>query len=438
MYKIPLREYHLVQIALKWMPFSMLNIAINSHQNWPRVSPRIIELMRRGAEIGLELATSPLFLDALEGVNFKGNSTDDLHDDPVIQAKHRRAIRASVLHWLNAIIEAPDQAVAPYSVDEAVDSTADMYQSQAAQMLQKNSHSIQNIAWQYWMKIVFQLTKEPLELQQLLELSSISIRSFSEDSLQLGMERLEQIEASRKRSGIEEQIDLVTRIIDGQDIDITRTSHSLNYSIKQPHHSAIVWSEEIDTEISALETVAAVFQKACQQTESLKIIVSPSVIWVWASAEFSVNERLLETVLKQHENVRISFGSGSSGLDGFRRAHLDAQAAQRVLGRLKSNIQLVSYERVRLMAFLSKDAKSIQHYSEHVLGELAQAPATVRQSLHAFLECGCNATEAAKKLHTHRNTLLRRLAKAEEMLPRPLAENRIQVAVALEALYWIL
>ncbi|KZZ47705.1 MAG: helix-turn-helix domain-containing protein [Saccharospirillaceae bacterium] len=416
----------------------MLDIAIHSHQNWPRASPRIIELMRRGAEIGLELATSPLFLDALEGVNFKGNNTDDVHDDPVIQAKHRRAIRASVLHWLNAIIEAPDQPVSPYSVDEAVDSTVDMYQSQAAQMLQKNSHSIQDIAWQYWMKIVFQLSKDPLELQQLLELSSISIRTFSEDSLQLGLERLEKIEASRKRSGTEEQIDLVTRIIDGQDIDIAHTSHLLNYSIQRPHHSAIVWSEEIDTEISALETVAAVFQKACQQTESLKIIVSPSVIWVWVSADFSVNERLLETVLKQHENVRISFGSGSSGLDGFRRAYLDAQAAQRVLGRLKSNTQLVSYERVRLMAVLSKDAKSIQHYSEHILGELAQAPATVRQSLHAFLESGCNATEAAKKLHTHRNTLLRRLAKAEEMLPRPLAENRIQVAVALEALYWIL
>ena len=140
--------------------------------------------------------------------------------------------------------------------------------------------------------------------------------------------------------------------------------------------------------------------------------------------------------------MRLSFGgtsgSGDKGLDDFRQSHLDAIAAQRVLGRLKSNIQLVSYDRVRLMAFLSKDAKSIQHYSEHVLGELAQAPANIRQSLHAFLECGCNVTEAAKHLHTHRNTLLRRLTKAEEMLPRPLSENRIQVAVALEALYWIL
>ena len=416
----------------------MLDIAINTHQNWPKVSDRIIELMRCGAELGLELATSTLFLEALEGVNFKGNGKDDLHDDPVIQAIHRRAIRASIIHWLNAILKSPDQAVAPYAVYEAIDSTAEMYQSQAAEILQKNAHSIQDIAWQYWMKVVFQLTQEPQELQQLLELSSISIRSYNEDSLELWLDRLEQVTAGKKRSDIEEQRELVSNIISGEENDLSSASGTLNYSFKQAHHSAIVWSEEIDTEISALENVATVFHKACQQNYSLRVIASPSVIWVWASAEVSVNEKILETVLKQNPDVRISFGSGGKGIDGFRRAHLDAQAAQRVLGRLESNIQLVSYERVRLMAFLSKDAKSIQHYSEHVLGELAQAPATVRQSLHAFLECGCNATEAAKKLHTHRNTLLRRLSKAEEMLPRPLADNRIQVAVALGALYWIL
>lgn len=421
----------------------MFNIAINTHQDWPKASERILELMRCGAELGLELATSKLFLDALEGVNFQGNNKDDLHDDPVMQAKHRRAIRASIIHWLNAIIKSPDQAVTPYAVYESVDSTAEMYQAQAAEILQKNAHAVQDIAWQYWMKIVFQLTKDARELQQLLELSSISMRTYNEASLTLWLERLERITSDKKRGDIEEQRELVGKIISGEERDLIRASGILNYSFKQAHHSAIVWSEEIDTEISTLENVATVFQKACQQNHSLKVIASPSVIWVWASAEFSVNEKILETVLKQNTGVRISFGSAGhggagNGIDGFRRAHLDAQAAQRVLGRLESNIQLVSYERVRLMAFLSKDAKSIQHYSEHVLGELAQAPATVRQSLHAFLECGCNATEAAKKLHTHRNTLLRRLTKAEDMLPRPLAENRIQVAVALEALYWIL
>ena len=430
----------------------MLDIAINTVDNWPKISPRISELMRCGAELGLEVATSPMFLEALEEINLDSNSVNsqqgDLHNDPVMQAKHRRAIRASVIHWLNAMIEAPDQPVAPYSTYEAVDSTAELYQEKAAEVLRKNAHSIQDIAWQYWMKIVFQLTDDRLELQQLLELSSLSIRAFTQDSLQLGLDRLALLEIDKTGSDRETQRNLVDKIIAGEAVDLAAATTGLKYSLAQRHYSAIVWSEEIDTEISSLEKVAAVFQSACQQTESLKVIASPSVIWVWVSAEHAVNERLLETALAQHHHVRVSFGvsgggiEGSSaegsGIDGFRRAHLDALAAQRVLGRLKSNIQLVSYDRVRLMAFLAKDGKSIQHYSEHVLGELAQAPATVRQALHAFLECGCNATEAAKKLHTHRNTLLRRLAKAESLLPRPLAENRIQVAVALEALYWIL
>jgi DNA-binding PucR family transcriptional regulator len=47
-----------------------------------------------------------------------------------------------------------------------------------------------------------------------------------------------------------------------------------------------------------------------------------------------------------------------------------------------------------------------------------------------------NASRAAKRLYTHRNSLLRRLARAEQLLPRPLSENSVEVAVALEVLRW--
>lgn len=415
-----------------------MKLAVSTRQRWPSVPQRILDLMRSGAELALQLATSPEVLDQLEAGNFKTADADKLNVDPVLSAKQRRAIRAGTIHWLNAVIERPDQPVSAFLVEEAVLGISEIYPAQAAQLLLSNARSVQDIAWQYWMKIVFQLTQNPLELQQLLEISSVSISTFIDDSLQLGIERMRQDTEARKSGQPEAQRELISRIIAGDEADTSNAERLLNYPFNQPHHSAIIWSEEIDTEIADLESIANAFLKACQQTSSLKILVSPSVIWVWASAHHPVNEKVLESVLKKKENIRISHGEGGSGIDGFRRAHLDAQAAQRVLGRLKSNVQLVSYDRVRLMAFLSKDAKSIQHYSGHVLGDLAQAPAAVRQSLHAFLECGCNATEAARRLHTHRNTLLRRLAKAEEMLPRPLAENRIQVAVALEALYWIL
>ncbi|MFG2825848.1 helix-turn-helix domain-containing protein [Kitasatospora sp. NPDC048365] len=48
----------------------------------------------------------------------------------------------------------------------------------------------------------------------------------------------------------------------------------------------------------------------------------------------------------------------------------------------------------------------------------------------------CNATRAAARLFTHHNTLLRRLARAEQLLPRPLARHTIEVGTALQVFQW--
>ena len=42
----------------------------------------------------------------------------------------------------------------------------------------------------------------------------------------------------------------------------------------------------------------------------------------------------------------------------------------------------------------------------------------------------------AERLYTHRNTVIRRLARADELLPRPLADNLVDIAAALELLRW--
>jgi DNA-binding PucR family transcriptional regulator len=60
----------------------------------------------------------------------------------------------------------------------------------------------------------------------------------------------------------------------------------------------------------------------------------------------------------------------------------------------------------------------------------------VRTAVLAFVNEQCNASRAATRLYTHRNTLLRRLTRAEQLLPRPLEENSVNVAVALDVLRW--
>jgi DNA-binding PucR family transcriptional regulator len=47
-----------------------------------------------------------------------------------------------------------------------------------------------------------------------------------------------------------------------------------------------------------------------------------------------------------------------------------------------------------------------------------------------------NATATASALFTHRNTVIRRIASAERLLRRPLHQDPLSVAVALETLRW--
>ncbi|SIL64346.1 transcriptional regulatory protein [Mycobacteroides abscessus subsp. abscessus] len=50
------------------------------------------------------------------------------------------------------------------------------------------------------------------------------------------------------------------------------------------------------------------------------------------------------------------------------------------------------------------------------------------------MEEALNRTSTAERLYTHRNTIDRRLARVDELLPKPFARNPIEVAAALTLL----
>jgi DNA-binding PucR family transcriptional regulator len=49
-----------------------------------------------------------------------------------------------------------------------------------------------------------------------------------------------------------------------------------------------------------------------------------------------------------------------------------------------------------------------------------------------FLDEADNAPRTAERLHTHRNTVLQRVARATELLGRPPGERRLALELALE------
>jgi DNA-binding PucR family transcriptional regulator len=71
-----------------------------------------------------------------------------------------------------------------------------------------------------------------------------------------------------------------------------------------------------------------------------------------------------------------------------------------------------------------------------VLGDLAGAPPELHETVRTYLRLMGNATATASALFTHRNTVIRRIATAERLLPRPLHQDPFSVAVALETVRW--
>jgi DNA-binding PucR family transcriptional regulator len=71
-----------------------------------------------------------------------------------------------------------------------------------------------------------------------------------------------------------------------------------------------------------------------------------------------------------------------------------------------------------------------------VIGAQLPPSPELRTAVRTFVNEQCNASRAAARLYSRRNTLSRQPSRADQLLPRPLGENSVSVAVALDVLHW--
>lgn len=389
---------------------------------WPKPSERVRELIRAGAQ--LALAAPPEWLDEVDAATLSA-TTKVVAGDPALVAALRRTNRANLIHWATANVRAPGEPVEPNVGDESLSIARDLVRRGITETSLDAYRTGQNAAWLRWMGIAFQLTSDVSELRELLDVSARSISAFIDATIAGISARMAEERGELGRGTHAERREVVSLILEGAPISEHTASRRLGYELAQSHRAAIVWTEE-RASLAALEAVAEAFAR-----RPLTVIANAGTLWVWGSAK---HEPDLARVTGSQ--VRVAIGSVGSGIDGFRRSHLDALTAQRMIARIGSSASVVRFDEVRLAAFVTQDPEAADPFVRDTLGALAGEPVELRESLRVFLRDGCNASLAAEHLRTHRNTLLRRLSRAEELLPRPLAQQRVEVAVALEILRW--
>jgi DNA-binding PucR family transcriptional regulator len=399
---------------------------------WPELSPRVAELFRRGAQVLLDPRAE--WLEQLHAASLSGDPMRPVVEDPVLAAALRRANIANLVHWSAANVEHPGARVQANTGPEVLGTTRDLVRRGLDESVLNAYRTGQSVAWRRWMQICFDLSADPAELRELLDVSARSMSTFVDDTVAAVSERMEAERAELTRGGSAERRAAVTLLLEGAPIGRARAEARLGYGLTGPHTAAIVWNASGAPD--HLESAAEGLLRTIGGGHRLTVVASAAALWVWFPAGGTPRVGDLAAQLSRHPDVRIAVGRPGMDVDGFRRSHLDAAATQRMMARLTSPQQIARFEDVQLVSLLTADPGEADAFVTDALGSLRHADAATQEAVLTYVREQCNTSRAAERLYTHRNTVLRRLARADELLPRPLAENLVNVAAALEVLRW--
>ncbi|MEY9877767.1 DNA-binding PucR family transcriptional regulator [Streptacidiphilus sp. MAP12-33] len=400
--------------------------------SWEPPSPRVRELIRQGAEFSVRAPEE--WLEQIDEATLSGSHRKEIADDPVLASATRRANRSNLLFWAAANVQAPGERVAANVSEPQVLIARDLVRRGLDHSVLDSYRSGQMAALRLWTDICLGLTADREELRELLDISSRSISAFVEDTIAATAEQIAREREELTRGSNAERLETATLLLDGAPITRARAEQRLGYRLTGEHTAAVVWSDTPETGLGALDRAAELLAGATGDPRPLTVQAGVATRWVWAHGR--PDPEPLRAGADAYPGVRVAVGSTGAGVDGFRRSHLDALTVQRMLARLDSPHQVATHDEVELVALLTADPEAADRFVRRVLGGLALAETELVDAVRMFIACQCNASHAADRLWIHRNTLLRRLSRAEALLPRPLGEGVPEVAAALAVLRW--
>ncbi|MHA7648276.1 Rv1453 family transcriptional regulator [Mycobacterium sp. ML4] len=399
---------------------------------WQKPSPRIRELIREGARLALN--PGPEWIEQLDRATIAANPA--VAADPVLAKVIQKANRANLVHWAAANMRDPGAPVPANLGTEPLRMARDLVR-RGLDALALDIYRIgEYMAWRLWMSIAFDLTSDPDELRELLDVSAKSVNEFIEATLAGIAAQVQREHDELTRGTHAERLEVVGLIIDGAPMSRDRAEARLGYALARHHTAAIIWSDEFDGDHSDLDRAADAFCRAVGSARPLTVVGGLASRWVWVADAQGLDIDDVRAAVADTPGVRIAVGTSAFGLEGFRRSHLEALTTQRTLARLQSDQRVAFFADVQVVALITQNPDAAREFVTSTLGDLESASQELHTTLLAFINEQCNASRAAKRLNTHRNTLLRRLESAQRLLPRPLDHTSVNVAVALETVQW--
>ncbi|WP_157187558.1 PucR family transcriptional regulator [Nocardia vinacea] len=372
----------------------------------------------------------------------------DLHDavfaaaiepfrtEPSLVAEITASSRANLLHWAASVRSAPREPVTANLSAEVVGIARDAFRRGVEQILVTAYHAGHNALWRHWMRLAFTVSSNPVVLQEALDVAARSLADFVDVTLAALAAQLESERAELTRDSHAQRFELVSLVLEGAPMANDRASDRLGYRFEGRHTAAVLWTDPGAPDRRGLQRAAEALGAVTQAQQTLDVIASSTSVWTWLANATAVDAQTLAAATSHIEGVRIAMGPADTGVEGFRRSHLDAVETQRLMQRLP-DLHFASFADVQLVTLATYNEQRAIEFVARTLGRVATADAELRETLRIYIREQFSASRAARTLFAHRNTVLNRIQRAAEMLPVSLDTNGLEIGVALEIAHWL-
>jgi DNA-binding PucR family transcriptional regulator len=234
------------------------------------------------------------------------------------------------------------------------------------------------------------------------------------------------------RGTLAQRASTLQALLSGRAVDIGVAERTLGRRLDGPHLAIVAWSADLAADSDAIANAAQELLRAIGQGRPLIVTDTPGEATIWTTpASNAIPVHDLAALLPA--GTRAGIGRPGSGTDGFVTTKRQADLARSVAGT-RHAAAVTFYDDAALAAVLLRDREAARAFAADELGELAadtRAARELRETLATLFASQYDQSRTADVLGVHRNTIAKRLRRAEAILGSPITSRPRELEAAL-------
>jgi hypothetical protein len=259
---------------------------------------------------------------------------------------------------------------------------------------------------------------------------------WMDDSVEALIESFYEERQRLHEGAVARRAEMIDTLLGGAEVTTEEASRNLGHPLSQWQTAYVVWTTLAEG-AERLRPAASDVARALGGRHTLTSAVGTRDLWCWTATSSAPDEADLTELAAtlDDRDVHLAVGVTARGVEGFRRSHREARAAQHVALQARTTPRILRYRDVELLCLAMERRDLLEGMVQREVGPLCGEDGSktqIRETVLTYLTNRMNVEATAAALFIHPNTVRYRLGRAEEHLGHPLTVGAAQVQLALQ------